>query len=76
MHTQIIELLSDAQLVLDAGRYTLHLHAVTQGRIKHFDCGVFLCCFHFFLFSKFSLISGIKKAALEGGLGERRMTHA
>jgi hypothetical protein len=30
----------------------------------------------FFLFSKFLLISGIKKAALKGGLGERRMTHA
>jgi hypothetical protein len=30
----------------------------------------------FFLFSKFSLVSGIKKAALEGGLGERRKTNA
>jgi len=30
----------------------------------------------FFLFPKFSLVSGIKKADLKGGWGERRKTHA
>jgi hypothetical protein len=69
-------LLSDAQFVNDAGRDAFHLHAVPERRIKHFNCGVLLCCFHFFLFSKSSLISGIKKAALEGGSGERRKTNA
>jgi len=37
---------------------------------------VFFCAAFIFSLFKFSLISGIKKAALKGGLGERRMTHA
>jgi hypothetical protein len=36
VHAEVVELLGDAQFVVDGGRHTLHLEAVAQGGVEHF----------------------------------------
>ena len=51
VHTEEVELLGDAQLVVDGGRHALDLETVAQGRVEHLDgplcrTGCRLVCLH------------------------------
>ncbi len=37
VHAEVVELLGNAQLVVDRGRHAFHLQAVAQGGVEHFD---------------------------------------